>query len=98
VSRPGGPWVRSLRAEAYADYGRDGEVLRPWKRYYRLLCKYGTSQRATAATTSQCQSEISEILKGNRQIGSYQLLPLGLAYDEETAELLENLTRSGANH
>jgi transcriptional regulator with XRE-family HTH domain len=40
---------------------------------YRLLQRYGASQRAIAARTGQAQSEISEIL-GGRRVTSYDLL------------------------
>ena len=59
---------------------------------YRLLQRYGFSQRSIAAMTGQSQSEISEILSGRRVV-SYDLLLqiadglgvrrglMGLAYD-----------------
>ena len=40
---------------------------------YRLLQKYGVSQRQIAALTGQSQSEISEIL-GGRRVTSYDVL------------------------
>ena len=41
---------------------------------YRLLQRYGFSQRRIAALTGQSQSEISDILKGGRKIRNYDLL------------------------
>lgn len=40
---------------------------------YRILQRYGVSQRRIAAQTGQSQSEISEIL-GGRQVKSYDVL------------------------
>jgi transcriptional regulator with XRE-family HTH domain len=60
---------------------------------YRLLQRFGVSQRAIAARTGQSQSEISEIIAGQRQVISYDVLErialgleiprgwMGLAYD-----------------
>jgi transcriptional regulator with XRE-family HTH domain len=68
---------------------------------FQILQRYGISQRRIAASTGQSQSEISEILKGRRVV-SYDVLVrialglgvprghLGLAYDEETRELIEH--------
>jgi transcriptional regulator with XRE-family HTH domain len=70
---------------------------------YRLLQKYGMSQRAIAARTGQAQSEVSEVMSGRRVV-AYQLLLkivrgfglprgwLGLEYDEETRKLLAEST------
>ena len=66
---------------------------------FRLLQRFGVSQRRIAALTGQSQSEVSEILSG-RQVVSYDVLTriadglgvprghLGLAYDPRTAELV----------
>ncbi len=76
---------------------------------YRLLQRFGMSQRAIAARTGQSQSEISEILSKRRRVLSYELLariagglglPRGwlcLAYDNETATFVENLAGARAN-
>ncbi len=67
---------------------------------YRLLQRYGISQRTIAAKTGQSQSEVSEIIAGRRQVVSYDLLLriadglrvprgwLGLAYDADTEQLV----------
>jgi transcriptional regulator with XRE-family HTH domain len=67
---------------------------------YRLLRRFGMSQRAIAAKTGQSQSEVSDILGQKRRVLSYDLLAriaegleippgwLGLAYDDETAKLV----------
>jgi transcriptional regulator with XRE-family HTH domain len=67
---------------------------------FKILQRYGISQRRIAASTGQSQSEISEILKGRRVV-SYDVLVrialglgvprghLGLAYDDETMGLIE---------
>ena len=67
---------------------------------YRLLQRYGMSQRGIAARTGQAQSEISEIIAG-RRVTSYNLLLkictglglprgwMGLAYDTNTRKLLQ---------
>ena len=67
---------------------------------FRLLQRFGMSQRAIAARTGQSQSEVSEILAGRRKVMSYELLVriaqgleipfgwLGLAYDAETARFI----------
>ena len=67
---------------------------------YRLLQKYGMSQRAIAARTGHSQSEVSEILRGRRRVASYELLVqialglglprgwMGLDYDPETRSRL----------
>lgn len=64
---------------------------------YRLLQRFGVSQRAIAARTGQSQSEISEIISGPRQVVSYDVLEriaiglsiprgwMGLAYDDSLA-------------
>jgi transcriptional regulator with XRE-family HTH domain len=66
---------------------------------YRILQRYGVSQRRIAAAVEQSQSEISEILKG-RQVGAYDVfvrivegfgIPrgwMGLAYDDETMAMV----------
>jgi Helix-turn-helix len=60
---------------------------------YRLLQRFGMSQRAIAARTGQSQSEVSDIVAGHRQVISYEVLErialglgiprgwMGLAYD-----------------
>ena len=65
---------------------------------YRLLQRYGVSQRAIAARTGQAQSEVSDIANGRRQVASYDVLVrvaaglgiprgwMGLAYDEGVTE------------
>jgi len=67
---------------------------------YRLVQRYGVSQRRIAAKTGQSQSEISEILAGKRTVHSYDVLQriadgfavprgyMGLAYDPSTLELM----------
>ena len=67
---------------------------------FRLLQRYGVSQRRIAAFTGQSQSEISEIL-GGRRVVSYEVLVriaegldvprghLGLAHDDGTAQVLD---------
>jgi predicted XRE-type DNA-binding protein len=62
---------------------------------YRLLQRYGLSQRAIAALTGQSQSEVSEVIAGRRRVVSYELLSriagglgiprgwMGLAYDAD---------------
>jgi hypothetical protein len=66
---------------------------------YRILQRHGVSQRRIAHLTGQSQSEVSEILKG-RQVRAYGVLvricdgltiprgQMGLAYDDETLDLL----------
>ncbi len=68
---------------------------------FRALNRIGVSQRRIAAATGQSQSEISEILAG-RRVTTYALLGristglgvprgwMGLSYDPETVELLNN--------
>jgi len=68
---------------------------------FRLLQRYGVSQRAIAARTCQSRSEVSEIIAGRRQVVSYDLLLriaeglevprgwMGLAFDVDTAQLAE---------
>ena len=41
---------------------------------YRLLQRFGVSQRRIAALTDQSQSEVSEIIGGRRHVVSYDLL------------------------
>ncbi len=72
---------------------------------FRLLQRFGVSQRRIAALTGQSQSEVSEIL-GGRQVVSYDVLTrvadglgvprghLGLAYDPNTAELVGTVSVS----
>jgi hypothetical protein len=72
---------------------------------YRVLHRVGVSQRRIAAATGQSQSEISEIV-GGRRVTSYSLLGristglgiprgrMGLSYDLETVELLEESGRT----
>jgi plasmid maintenance system antidote protein VapI len=67
---------------------------------YRLLQRFGVSQRAIAARTGQSQSEISEIIAGLRQVISYDLLEriavgldiprgwMGLAYDVDLVDVV----------
>jgi predicted XRE-type DNA-binding protein len=66
---------------------------------YRLLQRYGLSQRAIAAMTGQSQSEVSEVIAGRRRVVSYELLAriasglgiprgwMGLAYDAATVDV-----------
>jgi transcriptional regulator with XRE-family HTH domain len=68
---------------------------------YRILQRYGMSQRAIAARTGQAQSDVSDILLNKRRVTSYEVLAriaegfqippgwLGLAYDDETVEFLK---------
>lgn len=87
----------SIPAESWsAQDMRDALAERDISAVYRLLRRYGTSQRNIAALTGQSQSEVSEILKG-RQVMAYDVLAriadglgvprgyMGLAYDEATA-------------
>lgn len=65
---------------------------------FRILQRFGVSQRRIASATAQSQSEISEILAG-RRVTSYDVLlriadglavprgRMGLAYDDNTADL-----------
>jgi transcriptional regulator with XRE-family HTH domain len=67
-------------------------AVRDMRGVYRLLQRYGVSQRAIAMRTGQSQSEVSDILAG-RKVFSYDLLVriaeglgvprgwLGLMYD-----------------
>jgi plasmid maintenance system antidote protein VapI len=67
---------------------------------YRLLQRFGVSQRAIAARTGQSQSEISEIIAGLRKVISYDLLEriavgldiprgwMGLAYNVDLADVV----------
>jgi hypothetical protein len=66
---------------------------------YRILQRHGVSQRRIAHLTGQSQSEVSEILKG-RRVRAYDVLAricdglavprgrMGLAYDDETRDIL----------
>jgi transcriptional regulator with XRE-family HTH domain len=63
---------------------------------YAFLHRYGVSQRTIAARTGQSQSEISEIMAGQRHVHMYAVLVriadglgiargwMGLAFDETT--------------
>lgn len=75
---------------------------------YQTLQRVGISQRRIAALTGQSQSEISEILAGERQVMAYDVLVriadglgiprgyMGLAYDATTNELVDSgLTSPG---
>jgi transcriptional regulator with XRE-family HTH domain len=69
---------------------------------FRLLQRYGVSQRAIAAHTGQSQSEVSEIIAGRRRVVSYELLLricegldiargwMGLALDQVAADAVED--------
>jgi hypothetical protein len=69
---------------------------------YRLLQRYGMSQRVIASLTGQSQSGVSEIIKGSRVV-SYEVLlriadgfgiprgRMGLAFDEETEAMYAGL-------
>jgi plasmid maintenance system antidote protein VapI len=71
---------------------------------YRLLQRFGMSQRAIAARTGQSQSEISEIIAGQRRVVSYDVLEriaigldvprgwMGLAYDVDLADVVSGGT------
>jgi predicted XRE-type DNA-binding protein len=66
---------------------------------YRLLQRYGLSQRAIAALAGQSQSEVSEVIAGRRRVLSYELLVriavglgvprgwMGLAYDASPSDV-----------
>jgi predicted XRE-type DNA-binding protein len=41
---------------------------------YRILQKFGVSQRRIATLTEQSQGEVSEIVAGKRQVVSYDVL------------------------
>ncbi len=68
---------------------------------FRLVQRFGVSQRRIAAKTGQSQSEISEILAGKRQVHAYYVLDriatgfgvprgyMGLAYDQSTIDLMD---------
>jgi hypothetical protein len=70
---------------------------------FRILQRHGIPQRKIAAWTDQSQSEISEIMNG-RKVYSYEVLVriadglgvprgmMGLAYDEATTALLNDLS------
>lgn len=63
---------------------------------FRLLQRYGLSQRAISARAGMAQSEVCDVLRGRRRIAAYDIfvgiadgfgLPrgwLGVAYDEAT--------------
>lgn len=67
---------------------------------YEVLQRVGVSQRRIGALTGQSQSEVSEILAGERQVMAYDVLAriadglsiprgyMGLAYDSATDELV----------
>jgi hypothetical protein len=88
-------WER--RDMRFALAGHDIETV------YGLVQKYGVSQRALAARTGQCQSEISEILTGGRRVVSYDVLLriafglgvprgwLGLGFDADTYALVREV-------
>jgi tetratricopeptide (TPR) repeat protein len=71
---------------------------------YQVLQRIGVSQRRIAALTGQSQSEVSEILAGERQVMAYDVLVriadglsiprgyMGLAYDDATDELVKSGT------
>jgi hypothetical protein len=62
---------------------------------YRLLQRFGVSQRRIAAATEQSQGEVSEIIAGRRCVVAYDVLVhiaeglgvprgwMGLAYDDD---------------
>jgi len=53
---------------------RHALALREIQTVYRLLQRFGVSQRRIAALTDQSQSEVSEIIAGRRQVVSYDVL------------------------
>ena len=68
---------------------------------FKLMQRYGFSQRAIAALTGIAQSEVSEILCGRRKVQAYSVLErlvvglqlprgwVGLAFDDESRLLRE---------
>jgi hypothetical protein len=68
---------------------------------FRLLQRFGVSQRAIGARSGQSQSEVSEIIARGRRVVSYDVLErisvgfdlprgwMGLAYDDETLSFVE---------
>ncbi len=68
---------------------------------FRLLQRFGVSQRAIGARSGQSQSEVSEIIARGRRVVSYDLLVricggfdlprgwMGLAYDDDTLGYVE---------
>jgi transcriptional regulator with XRE-family HTH domain len=70
---------------------------------FRLMQRYGFSQRAIAALTGITQVEVSEILSGRRRVMGYAVLErmveglqlprgwAGLAFDDETAALRDQI-------
>src|SRR5262245_44660573 len=65
MSSPVGPWLRADMRAALAD--RDIATV------YRILSRYGWSQRRIAAAVGHTQSEVSEILSG-RRVQHYDVL------------------------
>ena len=71
---------------------------------FRLMQRYGYSQRLIAALTGITQAEVSEIMCGRRRILAYSVLErladglqlprgwVGLAFDDETRSLRDNAT------
>jgi transcriptional regulator with XRE-family HTH domain len=68
---------------------------------FRILQRYGLSQRAISARAGMAQSEVCDILKGRRRVTTYEIfvriadgdgLPrawLGVAYDQATEEFVK---------
>jgi transcriptional regulator with XRE-family HTH domain len=66
---------------------------------FRLMQRYGYSQRAIAALTGMHQGEVCDVIAGRRLIGAYAILDrivdgfgiprgwVGLAFDDESAAL-----------
>jgi transcriptional regulator with XRE-family HTH domain len=75
---------------------------------FRLLHRYGFSQRVIAALTGITQAEVSEIMAGRRRIVAYLVLErladglqlprgwVGLAFDDETLSLRDNAASNGS--
>ena len=67
---------------------------------FRLLQRYGLSQRAISARVGMAQGEVCDVIKGRRRVTAYDVfvriadgfeLPrgwLGVAYDEITEDFL----------
>jgi antitoxin component HigA of HigAB toxin-antitoxin module len=66
------PWIRSEEVWQHEDM-HNALAVRDIATVYRLLQRYGASQRAIGERTGQSQSEISEILSG-RRVTSYDVL------------------------
>jgi transcriptional regulator with XRE-family HTH domain len=76
---------------------------------FRLMQRYGHSQRAIAALTGITQAEVSEIIRGRRRVLAYSVLErladglqvprgwLGLAFDDESHLLREGPPRLAAD-